>query len=371
MRVKKFIIFGLSLAVGLGGITFTAEKTNEVQAASSYKLVWSDEFNGTKLDTGIWTYEIGNGDWGWGNGEVQYYTNREDNVKVSDGYLKIIAKKENYDGQKYTSGRIITKNKKTALYGKIEARLKVENGNQSGVWPAFWMMGNNIDSVGWPRCGEIDIMEHANSYNHVGGCLHWGINGSTKHGSYGSGNANKNFVFTDNVNNGINGWHTYGLIWDKNHMEWQVDGITYFEQEITDSNRYCFTQEQFFLFNLAIGGPQTGFTGYQTADPNTFKTTTMYVDYLRVYQLDDGESQNATTQAPATTPQETTYPADVETTVNYESVDAVANSSSIFNAYFGGSWAGNAAGTSSKALNRGITINATAVGNTLWGIQVK
>ncbi|RGY82433.1 glycoside hydrolase family 16 protein [Parabacteroides distasonis] len=112
---------------------------------------------------------MGNGNWGWGNGEIEYYTNRTDNVRVAGGSLQIIAKKENYGGQKYTSGRIISKGKKYFKYGKMEARIKVENGNQDGVWPAYWMMGENMGKmdegvrVGWPYCGEIDIMEHANS----------------------------------------------------------------------------------------------------------------------------------------------------------------------------------------------------------------
>lgn len=289
---KKVLASVLTMAIIISGIAVIQNKPSDVKAAvGDWELVWSDEFDGNALDTSVWSYEIGNGDWGWGNGEVQYYTNRTDNVKVSDGNLQIIAKRENYGGQKFTSGRILTKGKKAFLYGKMEARIKVENGNQSGVWPAYWMMGNNMtNGVGWPNCGEIDIMEHANDRNYVGGCLHWnyeGIGGKwDKHASYGSGDANQDYHFKDNVNNGINGWHTYGLIWDKDHMEWQVDGVTYFEQEITNNNAYCFQKEQFFLFNLAIGGTGSGFTGGQTASAD-FKTTTMYVDYLRVYQKEE------------------------------------------------------------------------------------
>ena len=128
---------------------------------------------------------------------------------------------------------------------------KVENGNQDGVWPAYWMMGENMnEGVGWPYCGEIDIMEHANSNNYIGGCLHWNTKGMGEYspGSYGSGfqGAEKSFgYYTDNANNGINGWHVYGLIWDENHMEWQMDGKTFLTQAITDNNAYCFQKEHF------------------------------------------------------------------------------------------------------------------------------
>lgn len=353
--MKRAIAICLSTALAFSGVVLSTKNNTEVKAAT-WDLVWSDEFNGDKLDTNTWNYEIGNGDWGWGNGEVEYYTNREDNVKVSDGYLQIIAKRENYGGQKFTSGRITTKNKKTFLYGKMEARLKVENGNQDGVWPAFWMMGNNITQVGWPRCGEIDIMEHANSNNRVGGCLHWGINGSKDHGSYGSGEPGKDFVFKDNVNNGINGWHTYGLIWDAYHMEWQVDGVTYFEQRITNSNAYCFQKEQFFLFNLALGGTGTGYTGHKTPN-DTYQTTTMWVDWLRVYTGD-------AIQTPTTKPVETIDP-NAETTITYETVDSVANNKNVFDSYFGGSW-GNVTGNISNATNTGVDVHLNSVGDNLW-----
>jgi beta-glucanase (GH16 family) len=372
-KIQKVVAVALALTLAVPGIAMYEKKSaTEVNAADNWKLVWSD---GTSLDTSVWSYEIGNGSWGWGNGEVEYYTDRKDNVNVSDGTLQIIAKKESYGGQQYTSGRIITKGKKAFLYGKMEARIKVENGNQSGVWPAFWMMGNNMNNgVSWPNCGEIDIMEHANDRNYVGGCLHWnyeGINGSwDKHGSYGSGDANQDFYFADNVNNGINGWHTYGLIWDESHMEWQVDGITYFQQSITDNNAYCFQKEQFFLLNLAIGGTGSAYTGYQTA-PSDYKTTTMYVDYVRVYQKDGSTSAETTTKNPSTTntPVTTVSAQETETTVDYQTVDAAASCKNVFGSYYGGAWAGDAAGTSTATSNTGITMNATAVGNNMWGIQ--
>ena len=179
---KKIMTYTIALALVVCGITFTPNKTTKVSAAadpsaSGWQLQWSDEFEGSSLDTSSWSYETGAG--GWGNSELQYYTSRTDNVAVTGGNLKITAKKESYNGSQYTSGRIITKGKRYFTYGKMEARIKVDGGNQNGVWPAFWMMGNDYDSAGWPACGELDIMEHANSNDYTEGTLHWGSSWSS------------------------------------------------------------------------------------------------------------------------------------------------------------------------------------------------
>lgn len=389
---KKVLAMLLSVSmIASGLIILPKETTVDVQAANG-ELKWSDEFDGTSLDTSVWSYDIGNGNWGWGNGEVEFYTDRTDNVTVEDGYLKIIAKKENYSGKQYTSGRILTKGKKAVLYGKIEAKIKVENGNQDGIWPAFWMMGNNMaDGVGWPNCGEIDIMEHANANPYVSGCLHWntgGINATysdQRHGSYGSGfeGAESAYGFFDNnEENGINGWHKYGILWNENYISWQLDGKTFLKQRITDNNAYCFQKEQFFLFNLAIGGDGTGFTAHRTANAETFQTTTMYVDYLRVYELSNEdiaslEGGEATTPV---VPTETVspYPPVTEEsapnpeTITYttdEIVDAVAEKNTAFTTYQGTSWASGAAISSAQTSVEGAVINVSDAGNNLWGLQ--
>ena len=377
---RKILAGTLAVAMVVQVGVFSKHETSDVQAVGNWKLVWSDEFNGTSLDTSVWSYEIGNGNWGWGNGEVQYYTNRTDNVRVSGGNLQIIAKKENHKGYEYTSGRIISKGKKYFKYGKMEARIKVENGNQDGVWPAYWMMGENMnEGVGWPYCGEIDIMEHANSNNYVGGCLHWntnGLKGDYSHGSYGSGFEGAERAFGYYTDNGINGWHTYTLIWDANHMEWQLDGKTYLSQSITSNNAYCFQKEQFFLFNLAIGGKDTGFTNYITANPNTFKTTTMYVDYLRVYQKSNGADQEETTKTstiPTTTKkQPITQPVETVTKVSNVYTDLVADTNQVFGTYFdglNGNWGGGVTGSVTNATNKGITVTLNKTGNNRWAAQ--
>lgn len=375
---KRCLVSTMALALVVSGIALPTKNAESVQAADDgYELVWADEFNGTALDESAWTYETGNGNWGWGNGELQYY--RKENVSVSGGNLQIQAKREGYGGCDFTSGRIITRSKKYFQYGKMEARIKVENGNQSGVWPAYWMLGqNSANGVGWPNCGEIDIMEHANSNNYVCGTLHWntkGINGANRtenYGQYGSGHAGKNYVFSDNTNNGINGWHTYTLIWDKRHMEWQVDGVTYFSQDLTSNNAYCFRNQFFFIFNVAIGGPQTGFTNYQTADAN-FRTTTMYVDYLRVYQQPEEETTTqATTKAPVTTTKPiATTTATVPTTKyngndNTGVIDAVQTAPGNWEV-----WTGMGGSATHTLLDgkKGVEINADAIGTDLWSLQ--
>ena len=286
--LKRILSLAVVVVLTATGIQITPSNSLKVDAAETgWTLVWSDEFNGTSLDRSVWNYDIGTGDWGWGNGEVQYYTDKADNVSVSDGSLKITAKRENYNGSAYTSGRINTLGKKAFKYGKMEARIKVEGGNQNGVWPAFWMMGNNMASgTNWPYCGELDIMEHANNRNYVEGTLHWntgGMNAGYNHVFWGSYSGGQYYYFPDNVNNGINGWHTYGVIWDEQKIQWYVDDNIYLTGYITADNAYAFQKEQFFLLNLALGGPQTGYTGNTTVDGN-FSSATMYVDYVRAYQ---------------------------------------------------------------------------------------
>ena len=290
--------YTLALALVICGITFTPNKTNKVSAAadpsaSGWNLQWSDEFEGSSLDTSVWGYDIGRGDNGWGNAELQYYTGRTSNVAVTGGNLKITAKKESYNGAQYTSGRINTKNRKAFTYGKMEARIKVDGGNQNGVWPAFWMMGNDYDSVGWPACGELDIMEHANSNNYTEGTLHWGPSWSS-HSSWGSFSDGSYNYYSNNTSNGINGWHTYGVTWDEDQIKWYMDNTVFLTANISSgmaSHKY-FTKDAFFILNLALGSTSTGYTQNKAPDDN-FSSATMYVDYVRAYSMD--ESQVTTT----------------------------------------------------------------------------
>jgi len=240
----------------------------EVDAAATSRstLIWSDEFNGNSLDGSKWTCEIGNGSSGWGNNELQYYTNRGENVSVHDGALHITARRESYNGFNYTSARLKTQDKFYFKYGHVEARLAIPAGQ--GIWPAFWMLGQNIGSVGWPRCGEIDIMEAINAENRVYGTCHWDNGG---HANYG----------TNSGNYDIAQWHTYTLDWDDQYIRTYVDGNKYYEIYIGGNTGG--TEElhnsYFFLLNVAVGGNWPGFSVDNGMFPKTMK-----VDYIRVYQ---------------------------------------------------------------------------------------
>lgn len=230
----------------------------------SWQLVWSDEFtNGISSD---WVFETGTGSNGWGNNELQYY--RRENATVSNGQLVITARRENFGGRQYTSARMKTQGRKSWRFGRIEARIAMPSFQ--GVWPAFWMLGDNISSVGWPACGEIDIMEHVNTGNTVHGTIHWQDH-TNSYASYG-GNTNAN---------NITAYHIYAIEWSATAIKWFVDGAQFHEVNIANGvNGTSEFQNNFFiLLNMAIGGNWPGFT----IDNNAFPAA-MYVDYVRVYQ---------------------------------------------------------------------------------------
>ncbi len=232
--------------------------------AQNWNLVWSDEFDSTSINSTNWTYDIGGN--GWGNSELEYYTNRPDNAKVENGNLLIIAKEESYDGNNYTSARLKTQGLRSFTYGKIEARIKIPVGQ--GLWPAFWMLGQDINTVGWPECGEIDIMEHINNENLNHGTMHWNNNG---HVSYGG------TVYCDEST-----FHIYSIEWDANAIKWLLDGNEYWEGNIANDTNSTeeFHLPLFIIFNLAVGGNWPGNPNNTTTFPDT-----MYVDYVKVYQL--------------------------------------------------------------------------------------
>jgi len=240
-------------------------------AISGYSVAWADEFNGTALNTSNWTCETGAG--GWGNAELQYYTTRSQNVSVADGSLKITAIKESYNGASWTSARLKTQDKKTFTYGKMQARIKMPNG--TGFWPAFWMLGQNISSVGWPACGEIDIMEHVNSASNVVGTVHWDYNG---HASWGQDTSNN---YWNNFNVDVTQWHVYEIEWDSSAIKWYVDGKQYMEASVAGSVNGTeeFHRPFFFLLNFAVGGQWPGYP-----DGSTPSSASMYVDYVRAYK---------------------------------------------------------------------------------------
>ena len=226
-------------------------------------VVWSEEFDTPGQPNSLkWSYDLGAG--GWGNNEVQYYTNRIDNAVVSDGTLKINLKKESYEGSPYTSARIITKGKYSFQYGKIAVRAKLPAGG--GTWPAIWMLGDNISTVSWPACGEIDIMEHVgNQLNKIHGTLH--------HPGHSGGNGDGSSVMISNV---TTEFHIYSLEWSPATIKFFVDDAPFYT--FTNAAQLPFNQKFFIILNVAMGGNFGG-----AIDPN-FTSGTMEIDYVRVYQ---------------------------------------------------------------------------------------
>lgn len=226
-------------------------------------ITWADEFNTDgPPDPSKWGYELGAG--GWGNNELQYYTNRPENVTVQGGVLKINLLKENYLGSNYTSARIVTKGKYSFKYGRVDIRAKLPAGG--GTWPALWMLGANYETNPWPACGEIDIMEHVgNNLNKIYATLH-------SPGNFGA-NGNGSTV---NISNATTEFHIYSVDWNATTIKFYVDNVLFYTYN--NSSTTPFNNPFFFIVNCAMGGNFGG-----AVDPN-FTASTLEVDYIHVYQ---------------------------------------------------------------------------------------
>ncbi len=238
------------------------------ESYGGYTLAWADEFNGSELDPTCWTHELGAG--GWGNQELQRYTNDEANSFLADGKLVIEARN---DGGEFTSARLVTVDKKEFGFGRIDIRAKLPQGQ--GIWPALWMLGANFPESGWPVCGEIDVMELVgHEPNKVHGTAHWGPQGQSW--SHNHGNSIELFdeTFGDK-------FHVFSIIWDVNTIRWFMDDTQYFSinQNTVGSQAYPFNQNFFFIFNVAVGGLWPG-----NPDSSTIFPQRMIVDYIRVFQ---------------------------------------------------------------------------------------
>lgn len=276
-RVAFIAVMTLGVAA-CGGASNTANTDHGSGNSSTYQLVWSDEFggaNGSAPDATKWAIQTG-GD-GWGNHELEYYTARPSNVQVADGNLVITAVKEEYTGadnvtRHFTSARLQTKGLFSQQYGKFEARIKIPRGQ--GMWPAFWMLGNNIDTVQWPACGEIDIMENiGREPSMVHGTLH--APGYTPEGVSASYILPKGQAFADD-------FHTFAVEWEPQQIRFYVDGNLYATQTpatAPPNSPWPFQQPFFILLNLAVGGDWPG-----NPDDTTQFPQQMLVDYVRVYQ---------------------------------------------------------------------------------------
>ncbi|MBT8260622.1 MAG: family 16 glycosylhydrolase [Bacteroidia bacterium] len=241
-----------------------------------WKVVWSDEFEGNEIDTNKWTYDFG--DWGWGNGEEQYYTiNNKENARLEDGKLIIVAKKDSKTGQ-WTSARLTTRGKVRFLYGKIEFRAKVPN--YKGNWAGGWTLGDSyIDEISWPYCGEIDILESV-GYE-MDDTTGNGIAHASTHSASGYfklGNQPTNRIEVPNMNNKF---HTYSVEWSPEKIVAFVDDKAYFSYNDKSSElSWPFNSPQNIILNLAIGDNLGGYYGID----DTIHSQKMIIDYVRVYE---------------------------------------------------------------------------------------
>ncbi|MEZ4986888.1 MAG: glycoside hydrolase family 16 protein [Saprospiraceae bacterium] len=277
MQYTKYafkLAFAMALLPLIGMMSGCEADETQTIPQRQWQLVWSDDFEGdagSLPDASKWTYDIGTGDNGWGNGEFQYYTNRPDNVSLDgNGNLVLTARRESFSGAAFTSARIKTQGLFAQAYGRFEARMKTPYG--PGIWPAFWMLGEDITTVGWPQCGEIDIMElRGQEPNLIHGSLHGpgysGGNAITK----GFGSLTERFD-TD--------FHIFAVEWGEDYIDYFVDDNLY--QRITPDDvtgEWVYDHPFFLIFNIAVGGNYVGFPTSQTPFPQQ-----MVIDYVKVYK---------------------------------------------------------------------------------------
>ncbi|HLX71148.1 MAG TPA: glycoside hydrolase family 16 protein [Verrucomicrobiae bacterium] len=252
-------------------------------------IVWDDEFNGSNINPNVWTYDLGNGgsNPGWGNNELEYYTSRTNNAYVANGLLHIVARQESTNGFSFTSARMKTEGLFSFTYGRIEWRAQLPYG--MGFWPALWMLGTNINSVGWPTCGEIDVVENTGTNTTmVQSSIHYG----------GDGTAIYNFTNHTAVTN----FHTYTLDWTTNALLFYVDGHL-FESQTGWGNGggpypFPFNQPFFLIMNLAVGGNYVQNPSVSTIETQTTFPGEILVDYVRIYRTTD-PLQISITQTPS------------------------------------------------------------------------
>lgn len=277
-EVLQILIILTLVLTGCSKSSYTVTNSvNDSEESSSYELVWSDEFDGTTINTDNWSYqeEVA----GTYNSEWQEYTNSSDNAYIEDGnmVIKAIYSGNGLSSGNFTSARMITHEKQKFKYGKISARIKVPYGQ--GIWPAFWMLGSNISentggTVAWPNCGEIDIMEKIGGTNNekkAYGTLHY-YNETLGYNPAPS----DSYTYSDDLSND---YHIYGIEWDEDSISWYFDGIEYSTIDISSSVFDEFREDFYILLNVAVGGTWPG-----NPDSTTTFPQRMYIDYVRVYQ---------------------------------------------------------------------------------------
>jgi beta-glucanase (GH16 family) len=266
MKFTGALFLLLLLTPGLAGCS------EDENPPAEYELIWADEFEGPAgqlPDSSRWVFDIGTD---WGNLQLEWDTDHPENVSLDgQGNLAITAREESFAGQDYTSGRIKTKGLFERRYGRFEARIKLPVGQ--GIWPAFWMLGNDIDQVGWPTCGEIDIMEYL---GHDPRTIYGTIHGP---GHFGNGAIGSSHTISQG---GYNlGFHEFVVDWDEDSITWYVDGFDFHHVSRPDlpaGATWVYDHPFFILLNVAVGGRWPG-----SPDETTVFPQTMLVDYVRVY----------------------------------------------------------------------------------------
>ena len=267
----SLLLAGLSVsAAGLGSACADAGPTSPALG----QLVWADEFDGSAgqpPDPSRWAFDIGTD---WGNRQLEFDTDRPENVSLDgNGNLAITARRESYEGRRYTSGRIKTLGLFERRGGRFEARIDLPSGR--GVWPAFWLLGADFPSVGWPQCGEIDVMEFRGQEPSV-------IHGSLHGPGYSGGGGVTNSYTAENARYDT-GFHVYAIEWTSDGIKWFVDDLLYHSVRRDDTpGAWVFDHPFFILLNVAVGGTFVGAPGLDTTFPQT-----MLVDWVRVYDLGD------------------------------------------------------------------------------------
>ena len=276
---RRAILFAMILLASKSVVVSAAAQSEGPQKIPDWKLVWSDEFNGpngSALDSSKWVRETGGG--GWGNNELEYYTARPENAYQQDGNLVITVLQEKYTGtdgvtKNYTSARLKTLGKFSQTFGRFEARMKIPRGQ--GIWPAFWMLGTDIEKPGWPDCGEIDIMENIGKEpSFVHGTIHGpGYSGANGIGAPYALPGNQNFA---------DDFHLYAVEWEPNAIRFYVDDHLYTTRTPADlpkGAKWVYDHPFFLLLNVAVGGYWPG-----NPDASSVFPQTMLVDYVRVYE---------------------------------------------------------------------------------------
>ena len=270
-NIRSMVLISFALvAIGL----LSGCETDETQTVATFSnLVLDEDFDSDGApNPEVWGFDIGtgpNGD-GWGNQELQYYTDRPDNVRVENGFLLITAREESFQNSHYTSGRLLTQDRFEQEFGRFEARIRLPFGQ--GIWPAFWMLGADIDENPWPGAGEIDIMEYRGQEPTI-------LIGSVHGPGYSGGDAiSKEFTLENDRFD--TGFHIFGIEWGPNFVNFYVDDILYNQITPEDvTGPWVFDKPFFILMNLAVGGTFVGSPNAETQFPQT-----MIVDYVRVYE---------------------------------------------------------------------------------------